>query len=265
MRSVFPVVFSVMIAMLFVSFSVTATAAAALDGTPEPKLAAVAATPAPAPDVTPEPKLDAAPKAQLAPEVLPKVKPAAGPAIPPASDTLPATNAAPISVPQSATRAPNDPAVQLASDEMTRLIKRGKDFLAQGNFASARLLFKRAADAGSAEAALALGSTYDPSVIKQLGAVSITPDIDAALKWYETAAERGSAEAPGLFANLMRLRKAAMAAKPPAVKPRSETEPVGSKLPDHHGTRGRTVYATLGYTRPCPEKRNDRNWRESGE
>jgi hypothetical protein len=127
--------------------------------------------------------------------------------IPPASDTLPATNAAPISVPQSATPAPNDPAVQLDSDEMTRLIKRGKDFLAQGNFASARLLFKRAADAGSAEAALALGSTYDPSVIKQLGAVSITPDIDGALKWYETAADHGSAEAAGLFANLMRLRQ----------------------------------------------------------
>jgi hypothetical protein len=149
--------------------------------------------------------------------------------IPPASDTLPATNAAPISVPQSATPAPNDPAVQLDSDEMTRLIKRGKDFLAQGNFASARLLFKRAADAGSAEAALALGSTYDPSVIKQLGAVSITPDIDGALKWYKTAADRGSAEAANLFANLMRLRKAAMAAKPTAAKPRSETEPVEEK------------------------------------
>ena len=147
--------------------------------------------------------------------------------IPPASDTLTATNAAPISVPQSATRAPNDPAVQLDSDEMTRLIKRGKDFLAQGNFASARLLFKRAADAGSAEAALALGSTYDPSVIKQLGAVSITPDIDAALKWYGTAADHGSVEAAGLFANLMRLRKAA--AKPTAAKPRSETEPVEEK------------------------------------
>ena len=127
--------------------------------------------------------------------------------IPPASDTLPATNAALISIPQSATPAPNHPAVQLDSDEMTRLIKRGKDFLAQGNFASARLLFKRAADAGSAEAALALGSTYDPSVIKQLGAVSITPDIDGALKWYETAADHGSAEAAGLFANLMRLRQ----------------------------------------------------------
>ena len=172
--------------------------------------------------------------------------------IPPASDTLPATNAAPISVPQSATPAPNDPAVQLDSDEMTRLIKRGKDFLAQGNFASARLLFKRAADAGSAEAALALGSTYDPSVIKQLGAVSITPDIDAALKWYETAADHGSAEAAGLFANLMRLRKAAMAAKPTAAKPRSETEPVEEKANSRTITEPEVPPSTQPLATPGP-------------
>ena len=161
--------------------------------------------------------------------------------IPPASDTSPATNAAPISVAQRGRATPR-PTTRLCSSTTTNEShdhrRRGTDFLAQGNFASARLLFKRAADAGSAEAALALGSTYDPSVIKQLGAVSITPDIDGALKRYETAADRGSAEAAGLFANLMRLRKAAMAAKPTAAKPRSETEPVGrkSKLPDHHGT-----------------------------
>ena len=183
--------------------------------------------------------------------------------IPPASDTLPATNAAPpatnaapISVPQSATPAPNRPAVQLDSDEMTRLIKRGKDFLAQGNFASARLLFKRAADAGSAEAALALGSTYDPSVIKQLGAVSITPDIDGALKWYETAADHGSAEAAGLFANLMRLRKAAMAAKPTAAKPRSETEPVEEKANSRTVTEPEIPPSTepLATPGPVPKK-----------
>ena len=172
--------------------------------------------------------------------------------IPPASDTLPATNAAPISVPQSATPAPNDPAVQLDSDEMTRLIKRGKDFLAQGNFASARLLFKRAADAGSAEAALALGSTYDPSVIKQLGAVSITPDIDGALKWYKTAADRGSAEAANLFANLMRLRKVAMAAKPTAAKPRSETEPVEEKANSRTITEPEVPPSTQPLATPGP-------------
>jgi TPR repeat protein len=207
---------------------------------PEPKLDAVATTPTPAPDVTPEPKLDAvATTPAPAPDVTPEPK-------------LDAVATTPISVPQSATRAPNDPAVQLDSDEMTRLIKRGKDFLAQGNFASARLLFKRAANVGSAEAALALGSTYDPSVIKQLGAVSITPDIDAALKWYETAAAHGSAEAAGLLANLMRLRKAAMAAKPTAAKPRSETEPVEEKANSRTITEPEVPPSTQPLATPGP-------------
>ena len=84
--------------------------------------------------------------------------------------------------------------------------RRGQDFLTAGDFASARLLFKRAADAGNAEAALALGSTYDPAVIKQLGAASIIPDIESALKWYGIAADRGSAAAADHFAILMQAR-----------------------------------------------------------
>jgi hypothetical protein len=107
MRFVFPVLFSVMIAMIFVSFYarlspplqlgtsesdlpkpsrpnplpvVTATPAPAPDVTPEPALAAVAATPAPAPDVTPEPKLDAvAATPAPAPDVTPEPKLAAAP------------------------------------------------------------------------------------------------------------------------------------------------------------------------------------------
>jgi hypothetical protein len=129
----------------------------------------------------------------------------AEPPIPLARDPLSAT-AAPIAVPQSAAPAPSDPAVRLDNDETTRLIERGQDFLNAGDFASARLLFKRAADAGSAEAALALGSTYDPSVIKLLGAVSVTADLDRALKWYETAADRGSPDAAARYANLMQAR-----------------------------------------------------------
>src|SRR5262249_19196985 len=58
--------------------AVDATPAPAPDVTPEPRLDAVAATTASAPDVAPEPKLHAAPKAQLAPEVLRKVRPVAG-------------------------------------------------------------------------------------------------------------------------------------------------------------------------------------------
>jgi hypothetical protein len=127
------------------------------------------------------------------------------PPIPSASDTSQTTKAASIAVPSSAP-APSDQAVPLATDETLRLIKRGQEFLTAGDFAAARLLFKRAADAGSAEAALALGSTYDPSTIKQLGAVSVTPDIPDAIEWYQIAADRGSAEAADQYARLLRAR-----------------------------------------------------------
>jgi TPR repeat protein len=85
--------------------------------------------------------------------------------------------------------------------------RRGQDFLTAGDFASARLLFKRAADAGNAEAALALGSTYDPAaVIKTTWGRLHHPDIESALKWYGIAADRGSAAAADHFAILMQAR-----------------------------------------------------------
>ena len=130
----------------------------------------------------------------------PAVKP---PPAPPASDTSPPAQAAPAPSPPAVAPAPaNRPAVTLDEDEIARLIKRGKDLLNVGDFAAARLLFERAADGGSAEAALALGSTYDPLVIKKLGAVAVTPDIDKARKWYQIAADRGSSAASLQLANL---------------------------------------------------------------
>jgi TPR repeat protein len=92
--------------------------------------------------------------------------------------------------------------VTLDNDEIVRLIARGKDLLNDGDFAAARLLFERAANAGSADAALALGSTYDPMVIKRLGAVAVTPDLAKARKWYQFAADHGSAAASLQLANL---------------------------------------------------------------
>jgi len=94
----------------------------------------------------------------------------------------------------------------LDDSQITMLIRRGKDFLTKGDFVTARLLLNRAADAGSAEAALTLGSTFDPFVIQRLGAVAIKPDIDRARKWYQRAAELGSAAASQQLANLARAR-----------------------------------------------------------
>ena len=93
------------------------------------------------------------------------------------------------------------PAATLNDEEIGTLIKRGHTFLKDDDFAAARPLFERAADAGSAEAALALGSTYDPLVIKRLGAIAVKPDIENARKWYQIAADRGSAAAKLQLAN----------------------------------------------------------------
>jgi hypothetical protein len=123
------------------------------------------------------------------------------PTSPPASETPPPAQAAPNPPPQPAAPAPR-PAVTLDNDEIVRLIARGKDLLNDGDFAAARLLFERAANAGSADAALSLGSTYDPLVIKRLGAVAVTPDLAKAKKWYQFAADHGSAAASLQLANL---------------------------------------------------------------
>jgi hypothetical protein len=96
--------------------------------------------------------------------------------------------------------------ITLDPDEISALITRGNNFLKVGDFSAARVLFERAADAGSAEAALALGSTYDPLTLKRLGAVAVKPDIERARKWYQIAADRGSSAATLQLANLPPVR-----------------------------------------------------------
>ena len=82
------------------------------------------------------------------------------------------------------------------SEELAVLLKRGKDLIATGDLAAARLVLRRAAEANDAEAALALGATYDPLVLRQLKVYGFTPDAAMARSWYEKAAELGSSAAP---------------------------------------------------------------------
>jgi TPR repeat protein len=91
---------------------------------------------------------------------------------------------------------------RLDPNDMAVLLSRGMDFLNSGDFASARVTLRRAAEAGNAEAALALGSTYDPSVLRQFGAITIAADIVQAREWYEKALRLGSAAAAHRLATL---------------------------------------------------------------
>jgi len=85
---------------------------------------------------------------------------------------------------------------QLDPEEVMVLLKRGKDLIANGDIAAARLILKRAADANNAEAALALAATYDPFVLRELKVYGFTPDAAMARVWYEKATELGAPAAP---------------------------------------------------------------------
>jgi hypothetical protein len=104
--------------------------------------------------------------------------------------------------PSSDAAAPPPVSLSLASDEIAMLLKRGKDAFSTGDLAAARLLLRRAAEAGSAEAALALGATFDPLVIRRLGAIGAAPDAMQARQWYQKAVALGSTTASQPLAQL---------------------------------------------------------------
>jgi len=76
-----------------------------------------------------------------------------------------------------------------------RLVVQGERYFTLGDIASARLLFRRAANWGSALAALRLAATYDPAELLRLQVQGVTPDRAEARKWYERARELGASEA----------------------------------------------------------------------
>ena len=85
------------------------------------------------------------------------------------------------------------PPRQIDATEIELMVKSGLEFLGNGNIAGARMMFQPAAEAGDAVAAFALAETYDPSVLKKLGAKGgITPDVTLANTWYERARALGS-------------------------------------------------------------------------
>ena len=92
--------------------------------------------------------------------------------------------------------------MHLDAAEIATLVNRGTDSLKSGDVASARRSKSRAAEAGSASAALILGTTYDPLAIQQLGAFGVVPDVAQARQWYEKAAALGSDAASERLAKL---------------------------------------------------------------
>ena len=110
--------------------------------------------------------------------------------------------AEPVAEPQSLPVQAGSTALHLDAEEIATLVNRGTDSLKSGDLASARLLLRRAAEAGSASAALMLGTTFDPLYIRELGAIGVVPDVAQARRWYEKASALGSETASQRLAKL---------------------------------------------------------------
>ncbi len=90
---------------------------------------------------------------------------------------------------------PPEPQSSPERDRALGLHAKGKELLGQGNIQPARALFRRAAESGLAESALALAGTYDPHELSKLKVVGLQPDLAAARQWYTKARELGAVEA----------------------------------------------------------------------
>jgi hypothetical protein len=103
---------------------------------------------------------------------------------------------------QTEPEAVNAPAVQPMNPEDAVLMERGRDLLKSGDVASARLVFNSLANAGIADAALALATTYDPRYLAQHNLIGVAGDQTKAHDWYQRASELGSIEASRILARI---------------------------------------------------------------
>jgi hypothetical protein len=90
---------------------------------------------------------------------------------------------------------PGDAIHHLDPNEIASSLKRGDALIASGDLAAARLVLRRAADAGDARTAMTLAETYDPAILEKLGVHGVVPDLAMARGWYEKAKQFGATEA----------------------------------------------------------------------
>jgi hypothetical protein len=93
---------------------------------------------------------------------------------------------------------------RLDPSELNALVARANALVATGDLSGARLLYRRAAEAGNARAALTLAETYDPDVLATLGESGLAPNVGMARAWYKKAKELGSADATARLERLER-------------------------------------------------------------
>ncbi len=82
-------------------------------------------------------------------------------------------------------------AVDTVAADLDAQMVHGDELMATGHVLDARGIYQRAADRGSAAAALALARTYDPVYLKEIGAHGVRGDMATAITWYKKAGAAG--------------------------------------------------------------------------
>jgi TPR repeat protein len=133
------------------------------------------------------------------PSALAPASPPAAPASPVSVSAPPPPTSTASASPVSASAPPPPTSTAAASDrdEIAGLVTRGRAYLSDGDVALARVFLRRAAERDDAQAALALGGTYDPAELRRLGIPNFQSQADSAKarEWYRRAADLGSAAA----------------------------------------------------------------------
>jgi TPR repeat protein len=83
----------------------------------------------------------------------------------------------------------------LDPEDKKLLMKQGEQIMASGDVVTARIAFQRAWETGDADAAVALGATYDPIALANLGVAGLGANVEKARMWYQKAESLGSTEA----------------------------------------------------------------------
>ena len=165
----------------------SSTSTAALENLNKVAAAQAKMQPGDSPSVPAEALLAAVPTNEIAVPKFPDPIP------PPSFETAPALPT--VAEPTPAAAPEPQAAVSLTRDEIASLLKRGKDLIAAGDIASARLILTHLAEAGDAEASFILAGTFDATVSANLRVVGVQPDPAKANAWYARAAKQGSSEA----------------------------------------------------------------------
>lgn len=113
-----------------------------------------------------------------------------------------ASNEAPVDVRISAAPPAPLPVKSIDPGEAALLMQRGRESLNTGDISAARVAFRRLADAGMPDAALALANTYDPAYLAGHNVLGVRGDRATARSLYQRAKDLGSAEAGQILARM---------------------------------------------------------------